>query len=121
VNLFVYGTLMGGAPQGALLAGLRRSPATVRGRLYAMPAGYPALVLGGAARVSGELVQGVDPNRLVVLDRYEGVDDGLYERVQVEVDVGLERVSAEAYVMDHPERRGGRLVADGRWRRVARR
>ena len=93
----------------------------MRGQLYALPAGYPALVLGGVRKVYGELVSEVDEARLGVLDAYEGVDESLFRRVAVEVDVGLERLLAQVYVMDHPERAGGRLLPDGRWRRTQRR
>jgi gamma-glutamylcyclotransferase (GGCT)/AIG2-like uncharacterized protein YtfP len=121
VKLFVYGTLMGGAPQGSLLAGKTRTRASVRGTLYALPAGYPALVLVGDGEVHGELVDEVDERVLSLIDQYEGVDEGLYERVEVDVDVGLRRHRAYTYVMRAPERRGGRVVADGRWRWVVRR
>ena len=121
MTLFVYGTLLGGAPQGGLLAGLRRVPAYTQGRLYAMPGGYPALVAAGPGRVYGELVEGVSAQRLALLDTYEGVGEGLYRRVSVDVVVALARVAAEVYVMDAPERRGGLPIPSGRWRRVVRR
>jgi len=119
--VFVYGTFLGGAPQGALLAGHERRPASVRGRLYDMPAGYPALgarVREGDGAVHGELVMRVDENRLRLLDRYDGVDEGLYQRVERDVDVGLRRVRAWVFVMDHPEWKGGRLLPEGRWRKI---
>ncbi len=121
MNLFVYGTLMGGAPQGALLAGLTRHRASLRGRLYHLPAGYPAVdasLQDGDGLVHGELVREVDEARLRLLDQYEGVAEGLYRRVQRDVDLGLRRERAWVYVMDHPVRRGGRLLTEGRWRRV---
>lgn len=121
MKLFVYGTLLGGAPQGALLAGRTRTRATVRGTLYALPAGYPALVLQGQGVVHGEVVDGLDARLMALIDRYEGVDEGLYERVEVDVDVGLRRERAFTYVMAHPERRGGRRVPEGRWAWVVRR
>jgi gamma-glutamylcyclotransferase (GGCT)/AIG2-like uncharacterized protein YtfP len=114
--LFVYGTLTSAAPQGALLAGYRRTPATVRGRLYDLPAGYPAVTLGGDGIVHGELVETPEDGKLLVLDAYEGVPEGLYRRVLAEVSVGLRRVQAWIYVMDAPEARGGRLVPTGRWK-----
>jgi len=120
-RLFVYGTLRGGQPQGALLAGRTRTEASTRGTLWAMPAGYPALQLVGDGRVHGELVQPVDERILAVIDHFEGVDEGLYRRVKVDVDVGLRRFAAWAYVMDHPARRGARRLTDGRWRGIVRR
>ncbi len=121
MKLFVYGTLLGGAPQGALLAGRHRAKASVRGTLYALPAGYPALVLRGEGEVHGELIEGLDARLMALLDQYEGVAEGLYQRVQLDVDVGLHRERAWAYVMRAPERRGGREIPDGRWRSVIRR
>lgn len=121
MNLFVYGTLMGGQPQGALLAGFRRHAATVKGTLYRMPAGYPALSLAGACTVHGELVLGVDPRTLALLDHYEGVDEGLYARVPVDVVLGLRREPAELYAMHDPARRGGVEIPSGRWTGAIRR
>ena len=119
--LFVYGTLMTDGGQAGLLRGLKRAPAKVRGQLFRMPAGYPALVLGGREWAHGELVHDVDAARLALLDQYEGVDEGLYARVRAEVVVGVRPITAWTYVMEAPHRRGGRLLSDGRWRRVRRR
>jgi gamma-glutamylcyclotransferase (GGCT)/AIG2-like uncharacterized protein YtfP len=119
--LFVYGTLMTGASQAGLLAGLGRTTAMVRGSLWSLPAGYPALCLEGDDRVHGELVDPPSPRLLELLDRYEGVDEGLYRRVRVEVIVGLRPGTAWAWVMDAPRLHGGRAIPEGRWRAVRRR
>jgi gamma-glutamylcyclotransferase (GGCT)/AIG2-like uncharacterized protein YtfP len=121
LRLFVYGTLMSGAERAALLQGLGRRPATVRGTLYDLPAGYPALVLVGSGRVHGELVDAPDVRLLGVLDTYEGVADGLYDRVAVDVTVGLRTERAWTYVLDVARARNGRIVAGGRWRAPRRR
>lgn len=113
--LFVYGTLLEGGPAAALVGPAPRRPATVRGTLYQLPAGYPALALRGNGLVHGELVELADPAVLRVLDHYEGVDDGLYQRVEVEAVVGLRRVPAWAWVQDDPRLRGGRPLPSGRW------
>jgi len=118
--LFVYGTLMAGQVQEGLLAGLSRVAASTRGTLWDLPAGYPALSEGGG-EVHGELVHGVDERRLALLDGYEGVDEGLYRRVEIEVRVGLRAEVAWAYVMDEPRRHGGRQVQSGRWHPTRRR
>ena len=82
--LFVYGSLMQGQPADGYLAGRRVRAATVRGRLYRVPAGYPALVLDpDGAAIEGELIMDPDPGLLMVLDLYEGVRDGLYQRVPI--------------------------------------
>jgi gamma-glutamylcyclotransferase (GGCT)/AIG2-like uncharacterized protein YtfP len=120
-GLFVYGTLKSEAPQGALVGPGRRQPARVRGTLWSLPAGYPALQLAGDGWVEGELVGDPGPARLALLDRYEGVDEGLYQRVLIEVVCSLQAVRAWAYVMDDPALRGGVPVTGGRWRPTRRR
>jgi len=121
-GVFVYGTLRADGSHGGLLARHEHLPARVRGHLYDLPAGYPALVADEAAGwVHGELIRAVDPRLLGLLDHYEGVDEGLYRRVVLRVHLGLRAESAWTWVMDHPERRGGRPVASGRWRPARRR
>lgn len=119
--VFVYGTLMSGGGQEGLLSGLGRRPAVVRGSLWDLPAGYPALCLDGDGEVHGELVDAPGARRLALLDRYEGVEDGLYERVRVTAIVGLRPAAAWAWVMADPRVRGGRRVPSGRWRAIRRR
>lgn len=110
--LFAYGTLLSDSPQAGLLTGLARRPATTFGQLFRMPAGYPALVPGLNGEVHGELVSDPGP-RLSLLDRYEGVSEGLYERVVIPVLAGGARLEAWSYVMPDAARRGGRLVRTG--------
>lgn len=57
---------------------------SVAGTLY--EAGkYPALLLGGEGRVEGEIWR-CPASLLRVLDRYEGIAEGLFRRVAVEAD-----------------------------------
>lgn len=119
--LFVYGTLLSGGSAASLLGYAPRREATVRGTLYQLPAGYPALALAGDGVVHGELVDVNDPALLRLLDHYEGVDEGLYRRVEVEAVVGLRREPAWAWVQDDPRLRGGRRVIGGRWTHPRRR
>jgi len=115
--LFLYGTLRSDGPMGGLVASGRRHPATVRGRLWHLPAGYPALQPGGESLVHGELTDPVPLAKLQVLDAYEGVHDGLYARVVVSALPRRGRlVAAWAWVMADPRRHGGRVVPGGRWR-----
>jgi len=114
-SIFVYGTLKHGESQAALLTGLERQPARVRGRLYHLPAGYPALVLGGDQDVHGELVAAPDPRLLQLLDDYEGVGQGLYRRELVRCVMGLRSELAWAWVMDDAEAHGGRFLPRGTW------
>lgn len=113
-SLFVYGTLMRGAAQAGLLGRSKRSPATTRGSLWDLPAGYPALS-AGTDLVHGELVELDDARVLHVLDTYEGVPEGLYTRTEVDVLVGLRSERAWTYMMSDPRARGGRRLPDGRW------
>ena len=120
-GVFVYGTLLAGASHGGMLAGFPRYAARVRGHLFDLPEGYPAMVLAeGEDWTYGELVEGV-PDRIVELvDTYEGVEQGLFQRVPVEAWLGLRPVAAWSWVMDGARRRGVR-VPSGRWRRSRRR
>lgn len=131
-GLFVYGTLLAAGGQGHVIGGLPRIEATAVGRLYRMPAGYPAMTVGGGAGagsgtgrgaglVIGELVEGVSDGLLGLVDRYEGVHDGLYERRVIEVTARGRIVAAWAYVMIDPSERGGVLIPSGKWRSVVRR
>ncbi|MEQ1572535.1 MAG: gamma-glutamylcyclotransferase family protein [Myxococcota bacterium] len=110
--LFVYDA---GGPTAGLLGKLPRRQATARGTLYALPAGYPALVLLGDDRVHGELVDGVDHRLLGLLDAYGGVHEGLYSRVTIDVHYGLRSAAAWAYVLDAARARAGRRLPGGRW------
>lgn len=85
-HLFVYGTLRSGALLSNVVGSASEwrysGSATVTGDLY--DAGeYPALVLGdeGGRQIDGLLVAfGDPPAAFAALDRYEGVDTGLYVR-----------------------------------------
>ncbi|MEZ4321183.1 MAG: gamma-glutamylcyclotransferase family protein [Myxococcota bacterium] len=120
-DVFVYGTLMRGFPQGAMLKRFPHVAATTAGRIYRLPAGYPALRVGADGTVHGELVRGVDDRVLRLLDQYEGVDEGLYTREPIEVVSGLRQFAAEAWVMSDPEARGGVWIPTGRWSGAIRR
>ena len=113
--IFVYGTLKSGESRSGMLRGLGRQEARVRGRIYHLPAGYPAIRLGGPDDVIGELVDPPDPRLLTLLDGYEGVSEGLYQRVVVQCILGLTTVPAWAWVMDDPVARGGRHLPGGVW------
>ena len=113
--LFVYGTLMSDGPRAGLLGRGRRRLGRVQGRLFAMPSGYPALVLGSEGTVEGEVVEGLDESRMRMIDLYEGVPEGLYERVDVDVEIDGKSTAAWAYVMRTPGARGGVPWPGNRW------
>lgn len=112
---------MEGGGQGGLLAGCSRRKATIRGELFRMPPGYPALRWGGDQVVHGELVELRDPAMLTVLDAYEGVGQGLYQRAVHPVSIGVRPVPAWVYVMRDPASNGGVPIVSGRWRHAGRR
>jgi gamma-glutamylcyclotransferase (GGCT)/AIG2-like uncharacterized protein YtfP len=118
-GLFVYGTLREGAPNHAWL--LRTHPegltrAWVSGRLFQLPAGYPALVSTpeppapppSSGWVLGDFVGYEDEanldSALMDLDALEGVEEGLFTREILPVTLeGGHRYQAWAYVF-HVER-----------------
>ena len=106
--LFVYGTLRAGGAASALLNGLGRAPARARGVLYRMPAGYPALAPSSEHWVDGELVDPPGTTRLGLVDRYEGVDEGLYRRAAMVIECRGRPVQAWVYLRDDPRTHGGR-------------
>ena len=79
-HLFVYGTLRGsGRASGLLDACERVREAAVQGTLYDV-GDYPALLLSGNDRVTGEIWR-CPADLLPRLDRYELVDQRLFRRV----------------------------------------
>ena len=118
--LFVYGTLLEGEANAGLLAGLPRKSASIEGRLWMAPAGYPALVVGSGATIAGELVE-VDAARLKVLDVLEGVPN-LYARAKHDVRTKSGTVSAFVYVITEHEARARnyRPLTTRDWRHLSR-
>lgn len=109
--LFAYGTLMPADREAAELSGWRRD--AVRGRLFDLGP-YPALVDlddPSAGWVEG-FVRPVKADELVSrLDPWEGVDDGLYRRVETTTR-GSCRVWIYVYNRPVPDGARGPLV---RW------
>jgi gamma-glutamylcyclotransferase (GGCT)/AIG2-like uncharacterized protein YtfP len=104
-TVFVYGTLKRGGSNHFFLAGqqflgeARTQPGFT---LYSL-GDYPGMVRapGDTAGVTGEL-WGVDDACLAELDRLEGLDEGLYERVDVLLAPGASTASAQAYLYLRP-------------------
>jgi gamma-glutamylcyclotransferase (GGCT)/AIG2-like uncharacterized protein YtfP len=122
IYVFVYGTLLRGQPAEGYLGGLRRWPGTTRGQLFRTPGNYPALVPADDDReVMGEVVRLDGPARLPVLDLFERVADGLYQRRRIAVQSMGRPGEAWAWVIDARTARLRRYTAmrTGDWRDVA--
>ena len=135
--VFVYGTLLRGEANHALLRGAERleADARVRGALYDTGCGYPALVLeegaaedsgaGPAGPVAGE-VYAVDGRMLAELDALEdywgpGDPRNLYERVEAAVSVPGGEMRALVYVFPAERAAGLARIDGGDWRAYRRR
>lgn len=93
LRVFVYGTLKpGGVGYRQFLQHypVQATPAQARGRLYHLPAGYPAMTLG-KGWVQGVLLTIAEPSLLATLDDYEDYHperadpENLYYRTEIEV------------------------------------
>ena len=123
-SLFVYGTLLRGEERDGFVSHLEARPASITGRLWRVPAGYPALELPpNGVPIKGEVLQLDNPSILVALDLIEGVSQGLYERKQVQVQTAQGHQSAWVYVMNPSQlRQSGCVLLKGNdWRRYSRR
>ena len=86
-HLFVYGTLRSNGAGAALLAsGELIGEGSVGGVVYEMDGGYPALLFYGNTPVRGEVWR-MPVTALPALDEYEGVAEGLFRRIGVEVSL----------------------------------
>ncbi|UQA55763.1 gamma-glutamylcyclotransferase family protein [Polyangium aurulentum] len=111
--LFVYGSLLAGEANHAMLTGARfLGDATTAPAFELADLGpYPALVRGGATAVAGELYA-VTAEHLRRLDAFEG-HPHLYQRGGVQIEGGR---SAQSYFMDPVRAQGYPRIASGRWR-----
>lgn len=127
MQVFVYGTLKPGGKyyqRYCATAVVAFWPAIARGRLFALPAGYPAMT-PGEDWVRGFLLQFRDRQVLPALDAYEDYDCGrspqenLYDRQQIQVfDLAeLPLGSAWAYLMtsEQIQQLGGQWIPTGQW------
>jgi gamma-glutamylcyclotransferase (GGCT)/AIG2-like uncharacterized protein YtfP len=113
VRLFVYGLLLQGEREHALLEG-----ATLLGEALTIPQHtlvdldfYPALLVGGQVAVAGE-VYAISRHLRFKLDVHHQCP-ALFRRVTVALGDGTE---AETYVMDDEKVRGKRRLRGGAWR-----
>lgn len=104
-TVFVYGTLKRGGGNHAFLANQRflGEARTAPGfTLYSL-GDYPGMVRapGDTAGVTGELWV-IDDDCLAELDRLEGLDEGLYERIDVVLAPNHLASSAQTYLYARP-------------------
>ena len=100
--LFVYGSLRDPDLRTFLFgerADLATRPANLPrfSRHHSAAIGYPYIVPDPSSRVEGELLLGLGAGDYAILDAYEDVEDGLYERVAVTVETPEGPVSAWTY------------------------
>jgi len=103
--VFVYGTLKRGGANHRYLAGQRfvASARTAAGFLLYGLDGYPGMVAGGAAddAVTGEIWE-VSAECLRELDRFEGVDEGLFRRAAIPLAPPHAALAVQAYLYARP-------------------
>ena len=113
-RLFVYGTMLQGERDHALVATLeRRGVAKTEASFHLVDLGaYAALVPGGSIAVAGE-IYALDRATLATIDVLRQVPL-LFKRVRIHLD-GDDL--AESYVMEPEQVRGRRRLEHGDWRR----
>ncbi|MGL4345745.1 MAG: gamma-glutamylcyclotransferase family protein [Cellulosilyticaceae bacterium] len=125
-KIFVYGSLMSGFwnYDKVLKNRVRKvEKAFVKGELYQLPAGYPAIV-DGKAHITGEVMTITQQKLMKSLDLLEGYmgegEDNLYERHKKEVlleDGRVEECWVYVYVDQNEARRDGEPIRHGNWRK----
>ena len=125
-HIFVYGTLLRGGRNHGRLCGdaLTIEPACTTGRLYDLPAGFPAMVEAPDGTVSGEALTFADIEAaLAGLDFLEGYrpnqpEHSLYlRRIQpvTLLDPGA-TVPSHCYIWGGPLPPGAARIRSGQWR-----
>ena len=123
-HLFVYGTLMRGEERDGFVNHLEARQASIMGRLWRAPAGYPALELTDRGiPIAGEILALDTPSILIALDLIEGVSQGLYNRVQATVQTENGHEMAWVYVMNATQLRQASCtpLKGNDWRKFRRR
>jgi gamma-glutamylcyclotransferase (GGCT)/AIG2-like uncharacterized protein YtfP len=107
--LFVYGTLLRGEDREGLVNQFDVRTAVTSGKLWRVPAGYPALQFSMEGNpIAGEVLSLDGTSVLSILDLYEGVRDGIYDRIRIPIQTDIGTEQAWAYVMSSAQlRRAG--------------
>jgi len=113
VRLFVYGLLLQGEREHALLEGAQLLAETLTASEHTLVDldFYPVLLVGGRVAVQGELY-GVSRHLRFKLDVHHQCPV-LFRRITIKLADGTE---AETYAMDEDKVRGKRRLKNGSWR-----
>nr|MDO8082536.1 gamma-glutamylcyclotransferase family protein [Candidatus Freyarchaeota archaeon] len=102
IYLFVYGTLLDQEFAENLV---RKRLTYLQAKLYGFEKINPSesfpynyIVPHDGCEVEGMLIKGLDKESLKILDRYEGVDSGLYKRIKVQVSTNQGKIEAYTYI-----------------------
>ncbi len=102
ICLFVYGTLLDQEFTENLVGRrLTYLPAKLYGFEKINPSEsfpYNYIIPHKCCEVEGMIIKGLDTNSLKILDRYEGVDSGLYKRVKIQVSTNQGNIEADTYI-----------------------
>ncbi|MEM2144931.1 MAG: gamma-glutamylcyclotransferase family protein [Candidatus Jordarchaeaceae archaeon] len=101
IYLFVYGTLMDQEfVENLVRKRLDYSHAKLYGFEKISPSNsfpYSYIIPRDGCEVEGMLIKGLDANSLKILDKYEGVDSGLYRRILVQILTNQGKIKAYTY------------------------
>lgn len=122
-KLFIYGSICEGCIHHNVIKNfiVSQQLAVIRGDSYRLEVGYPVLV-EGQAKVIGYLVELNKPEIILsILDQFfqvnlQDLKKSLYQRQEVEVQLGTEKVNAYCYFMNKlmlP--RSAEYIEDGDW------
>ncbi|WXG40569.1 MAG: gamma-glutamylcyclotransferase family protein [Candidatus Freyarchaeum deiterrae] len=102
ICLFVYGTLLDQEFTENLVGkGLTYLPAKLHGFEKINPSElfpYNYIIPHDGCAVEGMLIKGLDEDSFKILDRYEGVNSGLYKRIRVKVSTNQGNIEAYTYI-----------------------
>ena len=124
-HLFVYGTLMRGQVNHARFCAdaLTIEPAVTTGRLYHLPAGFPAMIEADGGQVFGEAMTFPDIEAVLrqtdLLEGYDPLrpDTSMYRRLvlPVLIEPSKRSVTAWSYIWNRPLPQAAMLLPAGRW------
>lgn len=115
--LFVYGTLLRSGTNSLERMGedVRYfSQGVIRGTLYHVNGWFPGLSLEGNTPIKGEVFT-INKLAEARLDKYEGVEHGLYVKEEVEVEIPYGMMNCLVYVASDKLIEGKKIITCGDW------